>query len=63
MKKAKILARVLRSIYFFGSILLFSPITRPSVTGLKEAGNVSLSTIWNLPLQLSGGGLGIHPHL
>ena len=26
------------------------------VTGLKEAKNVSLSTMWNLPQQLSGGG-------
>ena len=41
----------------FGFMLFFlMPVYVMVVTGLKEARNVSLSTMWNLPQQLSGGG-------
>jgi ABC-type maltose transport system permease subunit len=41
----------------FGFMLFFlMPVYVMVVTGLKEARNVSLSTMWNLPAQLSGGG-------
>ncbi len=40
-----------------GFMLFFlMPVYVMVVTGLKEARNVSLSTMWNLPQQLSGGG-------
>jgi glucose/mannose transport system permease protein len=40
-----------------GFMLFFlMPVYVMVVTGLKEAQNVSLSTMWNLPQQLSGGG-------
>jgi glucose/mannose transport system permease protein len=40
-----------------GFMLFFlMPVYVMVVTGLKEARNVSLSTMWNLPKQLSGGG-------
>jgi glucose/mannose transport system permease protein len=40
-----------------GCMLFFlMPVYVMVVTGLKEARNVSLSTMWNLPLQLTGGG-------
>jgi glucose/mannose transport system permease protein len=40
-----------------GFMLFFlMPVYVMVVTGLKEAQNVSLSTMWNLPRQLSGGG-------
>jgi glucose/mannose transport system permease protein len=40
-----------------GFMLFFlMPVYVMVVTGLKEARNVSLSTMWNLPRQLSGGG-------
>jgi glucose/mannose transport system permease protein len=37
-------------------IFFLMPIYVMVVTGLKEATSVSLSTMWNLPTQLSGGG-------
>ena len=40
-----------------GCMLFFlMPVYVMVITGLKEARNVSLSTMWNLPQQLSGGG-------
>ena len=40
-----------------GFMLFFlMPVYVMVVTGLKESRNVSLSTMWNLPQQLSGGG-------
>jgi len=44
-------------VVLLGFMLFFlMPIYVMVVTGLKEARNVSLSTMWNLPQQLSGGG-------
>jgi glucose/mannose transport system permease protein len=37
-------------------LFFLTPVYVMVVTGLKEARNVSLSTMWNLPAQLSGGG-------
>jgi glucose/mannose transport system permease protein len=37
-------------------LFFLMPVYVMVVTGLKEARNVSLSTMWNLPQQLSGGG-------
>src|ERR1700738_3651347 len=38
------------------AVFSLMPIYVMVVTGLKQAQNVSLSTMWNLPAQLSGGG-------
>jgi glucose/mannose transport system permease protein len=38
------------------AVFFLMPIYVMVVTGLKQAQNVSLSTMWNLPAQLSGGG-------
>src|SRR5262249_34232009 len=38
------------------TIFFLMPIYVMVVTGLKQSQNVSLSTMWNLPVQLSGGG-------
>src|SRR5215469_16972370 len=46
-----ILALLLGCMVFF-----LMPVYVMVITGLKEASNVSLSTMWNLPRQLSGGG-------
>lgn len=46
-----ILALLLGCMVFF-----LMPVYVMVITGLKEASNVSLSTMWNLPQQLSGGG-------
>ena len=46
-----VLAVLLAFMLFF-----LMPVYVMVVTGLKEARNVSLSTMWNLPQQLSGGG-------
>jgi glucose/mannose transport system permease protein len=46
-----ILAVLLGCMVFF-----LMPVYVMVITGLKEASNVSLSTMWNLPRQLSGGG-------
>ena len=46
-----ILAGLLGCMVFF-----LMPVYVMVITGLKEASNVSLSTMWNLPQQLSGGG-------
>ena len=46
-----VLALLLAFMLFF-----LMPVYVMVVTGLKEARNVSLSTMWNLPQQLSGGG-------
>jgi glucose/mannose transport system permease protein len=44
-------------VVLLGFMLFFlMPVYVMVVTGLKEARNVSLSTMWNLPQQLSGGG-------
>jgi glucose/mannose transport system permease protein len=40
----------------FCTIFFLMPIYVMVVTGLKQAQNVSLSTMWHLPAQLSGGG-------
>ena len=40
----------------FCTIFFLMPIYVMVVTGLKQSQNVSLSTMWNLPVQLSGGG-------
>ena len=40
----------------FCTIFFLMPIYVMVVTGLKQSQNVSLSTMWNLPGQLSGGG-------
>jgi glucose/mannose transport system permease protein len=40
----------------FCTIFFLMPIYVMVVTGLKQSQNVSLSTMWNLPAQLSGGG-------
>src|SRR5262249_23715078 len=40
----------------FYTIFFLMPIYVMVVTGLKQSQNVSLSTMWNLPVQLSGGG-------
>src|SRR6516164_10684352 len=37
-------------------VFFLMPVYVMVITGLKEASNVSLSTMWNLPRQLSGGG-------
>jgi glucose/mannose transport system permease protein len=39
-----------------GAVFFLMPIYVMVVTGLKESTKVSLSTMWNLPQQLSGGG-------
>jgi glucose/mannose transport system permease protein len=39
-----------------GTLFFLMPIYVMVVTGLKQAQNVSLSTMWQLPAQLSGGG-------
>jgi glucose/mannose transport system permease protein len=46
-----VLAVLLAFMFFF-----LMPVYVMVVTGLKEARNVSLSTMWNLPQHLSGGG-------
>lgn len=46
-----ILAALLGCMVFF-----LMPVYVMVITGLKEANNVSLSTMWNLPQELSGGG-------
>src|ERR1700732_1468379 len=38
------------------AVFFLMPIYVMVVTGLKQAQNVSLSTMWHLPTQLSGGG-------
>jgi glucose/mannose transport system permease protein len=38
------------------TVFFLTPIYVMVVTGLKQSQNVSLSTMWNLPTQLSGGG-------
>src|ERR1700730_11267244 len=44
-------------VFLFGCVLFFlMPIYVMVVTGLKESTNVSLSTMWNLPQRLNGGG-------
>ena len=40
----------------FCTIFFLMPIYVMVVTGLKQSQNVSLSTMWNLPVQLTGGG-------
>jgi glucose/mannose transport system permease protein len=40
----------------FCTIFFLMPIYVMVVTGLKQSQNVSLSTMWNLPAQVSGGG-------
>jgi len=37
-------------------VFFLMPVYVMVITGLKEANNVSLSTMWNLPQELSGGG-------
>jgi glucose/mannose transport system permease protein len=44
-------------VFLFGCVLFFlMPIYVMVATGLKESTNVSLSTMWNLPQRLNGGG-------
>ena len=44
-------------VFLLGCVVFFvMPIYVMVVTGLKESTNVSLSTMWNLPRQLNGGG-------
>ena len=54
---ALFLDRHLRGYTVFRNIFLFPlPIYVMVVTGVKQSQNVSLSTMWQLPAQLSGGG-------
>jgi glucose/mannose transport system permease protein len=51
------LARLaLLGVLVLASLFFLAPIYLMLITGLKEARNVSLSTMWDLPSTLSGGG-------
>ncbi len=43
-------------VLLLSALFFLMPIYVMVVTGLKQAQNVSLSTMWHLPTQLSGGG-------